>query len=95
MTRRFAWASLAALCVAGAATAQLVVIDAKPLPLATQRIAASSDECAVWRREQAFARSVEAHDARRERRVGVRVRRPRGARVIGVGYALCLTTLRN
>ena len=32
----------------------------KPLPLATKRIAASSDECAVWRREQAFARSVEA-----------------------------------
>ena len=33
MTTRVAWASLAALCVAGAATAQLVVIDAKPLPL--------------------------------------------------------------
>ena len=64
MTRRFAWASLAALCVAGAASAQVAVIDAKPLPLATQRIAASSEECAVWRREQAFARSVEAHDAR-------------------------------
>ena len=64
MTRRFAWASLAALCVAGAASAQVGVIDARPLPLATKRIIASSDECAVWRREQAFARSVEAHDAR-------------------------------
>ena len=64
MTRRFAWASLAALCVAGAASAQVGVIDARPLPLATKRITASSDECAVWRREQAFARSVEAHDAR-------------------------------
>jgi len=62
--RRVAWASLAALCTAGAVSAQVTVIDAKPLPLATKRIVASSDECAVWRREQAFARSVEAHDAR-------------------------------
>jgi hypothetical protein len=61
---RFAWASLAALCLAGGASAQVGMIDAKPLPAATKRITASSDECAVWRREQAFARSVEAHDAR-------------------------------
>jgi hypothetical protein len=57
-------ALFAVLCAAGAATAQVGVIDAKPLPLATKRIAASSDECAVWRREQAFARSIEAHDVR-------------------------------
>jgi len=61
---RVASASLAAFCLAGAASAQVGVIDAKPLPPATKRITASSDECAVWRREQAFARSVEAHDAR-------------------------------
>ena len=54
----------AALCVTGAAHAQVAPIDARPLPLAAKRIVASSDECAVWRREQAFARSVEAHDAR-------------------------------
>ena len=64
MTLRSGGASLAALCVACAASAQVMVIDAKPLPLATKRIVASSDECVVWRREQAFARSVEAHDAR-------------------------------
>ena len=52
------------MCFVGAASAQVAAIDAKPLPLAAKRIAASSDECAVWRREQAFARSVEAHDAR-------------------------------
>ena len=64
MTARFAAAFLAAWCVAGAASAQVAVIDAQPLPLATKRIAASSDECVVWRREQSFARTVEAHDAR-------------------------------
>ena len=64
MTTRFAAASFAAMCFVGAASAQVAAIDAKPLPLAAKRIAASSDECAVWRREQAFARSVEAHDAR-------------------------------
>jgi len=64
VTARFAAAFLAAWCVAGAASAQVAVIDAQPLPLATKRIAASSDECVVWRREQSFARTVEAHDAR-------------------------------
>jgi len=59
---RFGRASFLALCVAGPASAQVAPIDAAPLPLATKRITASSDECAVWRREQAFARSVEAHD---------------------------------
>ena len=63
MTTRSA-ASFAALCFVGATSAQVAVIDAKPLPLATKRIAASSDECEVWRRERAFARSVEGHDAR-------------------------------
>jgi hypothetical protein len=53
-----------ALALAGGAHAQVVAIDAAPLPLAAKRIAASSDECAVWRREQAFSRSVEAHDER-------------------------------
>ena len=53
-----------ALCLAGGAQAQLSAIDARPLPLAAKRVAASSDECAVWRREQAFSRSVEAHDER-------------------------------
>ena len=56
-------ALVVALCAAAAAHAQIAAIDARPLPLATKRIAASSEECAVWRREQAFARSVEAHDA--------------------------------
>jgi ketosteroid isomerase-like protein len=64
VTTRSAAASFAALCFVGATSAQVAVIDAKPLPLATKRIAASSDECEVWRREQAFARSVEGHDAR-------------------------------
>ena len=39
-------------------------VEVSALPLGTKRIAASADECAVWRREQSFARSVEAHDAR-------------------------------
>jgi ketosteroid isomerase-like protein len=64
VTARFAAAFLAAWCAAGAASAQVALIDAQPLPLATKRIAASSDECVVWRREQSFARTVEAHDAR-------------------------------
>ena len=56
-----------ALCIASACVsvqAQVAPIDAKPLPLASKRLPASADECAVWKREQAFARSVEAHDAR-------------------------------
>jgi ketosteroid isomerase-like protein len=57
-------ATLVALAsFAGAALAQVTTIDAAPLPLATKRVAASADECAVWRREQTFARSVENHDA--------------------------------
>jgi hypothetical protein len=63
--RETVWVALAAACCAAAAAqAQDAAIDAKPLPLATKRIAASSDECAVWRREQAFSRSVEGHDER-------------------------------
>jgi hypothetical protein len=56
-------AVLGAALGSAVATAQVAAIDAPPLPLATKRIAASADECAVWRREQAFARSVERHDA--------------------------------
>jgi ketosteroid isomerase-like protein len=54
---------LALAWAAGAALAQNAAIDAAALPLATKRIAASADECTVWRREQSFARSVERHDA--------------------------------
>ena len=54
----------ALLLAAGAAAAQSAPIDAAPLPLAAKRVPATSDECAVWRREQGFARSVENHDAR-------------------------------
>ena len=64
MTTRYRAALFAALCVVGAADAQVAVIDARPLPLAAKRVAASADECAVWRREQGFARSVESHDVR-------------------------------
>ena len=64
MTTRSLLACLAALGAASSAAAQVAAIDARPLPLATKRIAASSDECTVWRREQAFSRSVEAHDVR-------------------------------
>lgn len=42
--------------------AQGAPIEVKPLPLAAKRLSASPDECAVWRREQGFARSVERHD---------------------------------
>lgn len=56
---------VAAACVCGAAHAQVAAaLDAKPLPMAAKRVPASADECAVWRRELAFARSVESHDAR-------------------------------
>jgi ketosteroid isomerase-like protein len=54
---------LALAVVATTASAETAAIDAGPLPLAGKRIAASADECAVWQREQAFARSVEQHDA--------------------------------
>jgi ketosteroid isomerase-like protein len=37
-------------------------IDVEPLPLAATRLPASADECAVWRRERDFARTVERHD---------------------------------
>jgi ketosteroid isomerase-like protein len=63
MTTR-SWLACVALGVASSAAAQVAAIDAKPLPLATKRIAASSDECVIWRREQAFSRSVESHDVR-------------------------------
>jgi hypothetical protein len=53
--------AFAAAC--GAADAQDAAIDARPLPLATKRVPANADECAVWQRELSFARSVERHDA--------------------------------
>ena len=37
--------------------------DETTLPLATRVLPASADECAVWRGERAFAKSVEMHDA--------------------------------
>ncbi len=61
------WFIVGALALAGlpAAWAQGAASgEGAPLPLAAKRVAASSDECAVWRREQSFSRSVEAHDAR-------------------------------
>jgi ketosteroid isomerase-like protein len=64
VTTKLGAALFVALCAAGAADAQVAAIDAKPLPPATRRVPASADECAVWRRELAFARSVESHDAR-------------------------------
>ena len=55
------------LAVVASAAAQVAAqgmpIDAGPLPLGAKRLPASPDECAVWRREQGFARSVERHDA--------------------------------
>ena len=57
--------ALVALVVAtllAPARAQTAPIDAGPLPLASKRLPASADECAVWKREMGFARSVEAHD---------------------------------
>jgi len=59
-----AGASLALAFLSCAALADDAPIAAAPLPLAAKRIQASADECAVWRREQSFARSVERHDAR-------------------------------
>lgn len=50
---------LAGLCAVARAEA-----DPTALPLSAKRVAASADECAVWRRERSFAKSVEAHDAR-------------------------------
>jgi ketosteroid isomerase-like protein len=51
-----AWASLTLAAASAFA-------DATSLPLATTRLPASADECAVWLRERSFALSVEAHDA--------------------------------
>jgi hypothetical protein len=57
------WLLAAGAVLAGMVSAQ-GVIDVKPLPSAAKRLPASADECAVWRRELAFSKSVEAHDAR-------------------------------
>ncbi len=49
---------------AGLVQAQTAAVsaDTTALPLAAKRIAASADECIVWRRERSFSRSVEMHD---------------------------------
>jgi hypothetical protein len=64
VTRAGCAAAAVTLFAALAAQAQVEPIDARPLPFATERLPASGDECAVWRREQAFSRSVESHDPR-------------------------------
>ncbi|MDQ6638930.1 MAG: DUF4440 domain-containing protein [Pseudomonadota bacterium] len=64
MTRGTWAAFVAVFCAPLPAPAQVAAIDARPLPLAAKRLAASADECVVWRREQAFSRSVESHDVR-------------------------------
>ena len=64
MTLRSSAAPLAFALIFGAALADDAPIAVAPLPLAAKRIPASAEECAVWRREQSFARSVERHDAR-------------------------------
>jgi len=64
VTRHGAAAPLAFALVCGAALADDAPIAVAPLPLAAKRLPASVDECAVWRREQSFARAVERHDAR-------------------------------
>ncbi|MDQ2926825.1 MAG: hypothetical protein M3R22_01470 [Pseudomonadota bacterium] len=61
-------AAAAALAFAAAMASQVFAadqagVDATALPFATERLSASADECAVWRRERSFAQSVEAHDA--------------------------------
>ncbi len=61
--RAFAAAALGLASTLAPLHAQTPPIDARPLPLADKRLPATADECAVWQRELAFARSVEAHDA--------------------------------
>jgi hypothetical protein len=56
--------SLACALVCGVAVADDAPIAVAPLPLAAKRVPASAEECAVWRREQSFASTVERHDAR-------------------------------
>jgi hypothetical protein len=63
VTRRAVFALLALVAASGGVPAADAPMAAAPLPLAAKRVAASADECAVWRREQSFARSVERHDA--------------------------------
>ncbi len=59
---RAAAAALGVASLLAPACAQTPPIDAAPLPFADKRLPASAEECAVWKRELAFARSVEAHD---------------------------------
>ena len=60
--RLCALAALALASLAAPVRAQTAPIDARPLPFSDKRLPASAEECAVWKRELAFARSVEAHD---------------------------------
>ena len=64
MTQARGGAALLAVACGVAVAADEAPIAVAPLPLATKRVPASADECAVWRREESFARSVERHDSR-------------------------------
>jgi hypothetical protein len=61
------WAAAAAIIVMasapGAFAADTAAADATALPLATDRLPATAGECAVWRRERSFSKSVEVHDS--------------------------------
>ena len=62
MIGRLGLVALAACGVLEGAAAQTV--DPTALPPGAKRVSSSAEECAVWRRERSFARSVEAHDRR-------------------------------
>lgn len=58
-----AFLASAAMCGATRAlAADAAAADPTALPMATERVLASADECAVWRSERSFAQSVEHHD---------------------------------
>ena len=63
--KRVAAVAMVSVALSGAHTfaAEPASAGATELPLATERVSASADECAVWRRERSFAKSVESHDA--------------------------------
>lgn len=64
MKRAAGFAALALAAGLAQAQAARAPVDAGALPPGTKRLAASTEECTVWRRERSFAASVEAHDAR-------------------------------
>ena len=53
---------VATVCALVTLDAHAQSIDVEPLPLAATRLPASAGECALWRRERDFARTVERHD---------------------------------